>query len=734
MQDAHLLWKQQHPSASSTDTPTQKKALPVSEDYSISAIGQFVLIVAGGVCLAFAVCVRTCIVANRCASSATCARTEGQLCGFTNVATSLSLSKYAFSSNSTSTELDFVLRGPCSPGDRFQRSSITGKIECVPYFPFPSAYNTEIIDEQASTPHERACGKWISSGGNDAMFVSSVTHRSAVDHSAWLAALESAEDRATASSRTASGAMAKFRAECERTVVAGPHAIHSAVMLAYKMLTDEVERAADREGFLRASGFLSAHSCDSSVTIGTFLGSDGNFHTDITDGHQFTEGVLGEALRLVGEPESVQADAEEASSAINALANSYSTPALSALDITTVLRGATGDDGISYTSNAHSTNLLDSMAVYHNTDGPDKVVSYMRGIAAYCVHSLRANVQTLTGPVHRELHSIREAKTQATALGRLEISSDEVVLGNETVRNASTVTLSQLASSTGSASVDCLDFMRAIFPDHVSAARFEATMTDNLYQRLRTFVDDLRVGLSLAVQETPLKEVLSNPSQVATDVSEATIRIAGAPRGSWAGIARALPEAKIDGSTGVFVMALLQAREQFADRVSGLVFGRASACDHTPLSSSTTLNAYMIPSVKCTVLFLGMAKRPWMDGHYDDESLAARGVMVIAHELAHLTLNAKYNSPAYENLLSRYVPSTHTEAIADVGAALGTLRVGLVERDRLLTHWCQLCCARVPLGWTESRTASHPENNKRCDYLHDTIVEHVPTTRNMSVS
>eukprot|EP00966_Prymnesium_polylepis_P135437 3130580-Prymnesium_polylepis.1 len=171
-------------------------------------------------------------------------------------------------------------------------------------------------------------------------------------------------------------------------------------------------------------------------------------------------------------------------------------------------------------------------------------------------------------------------------------------------------------------------------------------------------------------------------------------------------------------------MALMQAREQFKDRVVGLVFNNANPCDHPPFYASTSLNTYMLPSLKCTVLFLGQAKRPWLDSQYDDESLASRGVMVISHELAHLTMNTAYVSPAYETLLRRYVVSTYGEAIADVGAALGTLRAGLVSRDRLLTHWCQVWCARVPLGWTESQSASHPENNGRCDYLHDTVVEH----------
>jgi len=133
----------------------------------------------------------------------------------------------------------------------------------------------------------------------------------------------------------------------------------------------------------------------------------------------------------------------------------------------------------------------------------------------------------------------------------------------------------------------------------------------------------------------------------------------------------------------------------------------------------------MIPSLRCSVLFLGMAHRPWLDAQYDDTSLLSRGMMVVAHELAHLTLNTQYLTGPYQELLKRYRESTYSEAIADVGAALGIISMD-VDRDTLLMNWCQLWCARVPFGWSASPYASHPENNERCNFLHETIMEHVP--------
>eukprot|EP00966_Prymnesium_polylepis_P094339 2183651-Prymnesium_polylepis.1 len=46
----------------------------------------------------------------------------------------------------------------------------------------------------------------------------------------------------------------------------------------------------------------------------------------------------------------------------------------------------------------------------------------------------------------------------------------------------------------------------------------------------------------------------------------------------------------------------------------------------------------------------------------------------------------------------------------------------------MLLHWCALWCARVPAGWMESQSASHTENNGRCDYLYHTVRDHVRTT------
>jgi hypothetical protein len=547
------------------------------------------------------------------------------------------------------------------------------------------------------------------------------------DHSYWLQALQNAENASTHSPRTAKDAMTKFRAECRRTVDSGTSAIRTASVLAYQHLASQVENVVTREDVLRATGLLSSYHCDNSVSIGTYLSTAGTFVIDVYDGVTFSSGVLASALQIVGEPTSMQVEAEAAMREIASLAQSYTTPAINSTDMLHLLGGATGMQNVGYSVNAlYYTNILDSVLYYHQYFPVQNVRSYMRGVAAYCAYSLRSQVESVGGLTNQQLNTIKSAKAKADAVGRLHVETEELTVDNATVVNASTITLSQLGgSATGNSDADCLNFMRTMFPDHVDEARFHATVDDGLYQRMQTLLLQIRIGVAAAVTASPVQEVLYDPQLVANDVAVAGIRIAGAPRGSWAGIARAVPDPQITSTDGVFTMALKQSRSLFLDRIVGLSLQAADPCDHPPFSSATTLNAYMIPSLKCSVLFLGMAHRPWLDSQYDDESLMSRGMMVIAHELAHLTLNTAYNTAQYEQLLRHYRSSTYSEAIADVVAAIGIVNTGAASRDRLLTHWCQIWCARTPLGWAYSSSASHPENNERCDFLDATITEHV---------
>ena len=703
----------------------QSLLLEPAQPYYSSATHQLILILCGGIACSVFCGVVTCNAATSCEFEGKCTPTQSSFCGFTNdVVASVDV---VYNVDISSVAHTWFLQGVCSPGDRWQYSTLTKRMECVPYYPFPNAINTDIMDSSASTPHQQACGKWLDAGGISSLS-GTVVYRSMEDHSHWLQALHNAENSSTQSPRTAKDAMTKFRAECRRTVDIGTSAIRASSALAYQSLASQVENVVTREDVLRASGLLASYHCDNSVSIGTYLSSSGSFVLDVYDGVAFSSGVLASALQIVGEPSSMQVEAEAATREVTSLVQSLSTPAINATDMLHLLGGATGMQSVGYSLNStyYYTNTLDSLLYYHEYAPVENVRSYLRGVAAYCSYSLMSQVDVVGGLANGQLNSIKARRARADAVGRLHVETDELTVDNATVINASTITLSQLGgSATGNGDADCLNFMRTMFPDHVDEARFHATIDDGLYQRMRPLLAKIRNGVAAAVVASPIMEVLTDPQLVADDVKGAGIRIAGAPRGSWGGIARAVPDPQIASTDGLFTMALKQSRALFLDRIVGLSLQRADPCDHPPLYSATTINAYMIPSLKCSVLFLGMAHRPWLDSQYDDESLMSRGLLIIAHELAHLTLNTPYKTPQYQNLLRHYRASTHGEAIADVVAAMGIVNIEAASRDRVLSHHCQLWCARTPLGWTYNPSASHPENNERCDFLDITIREHV---------
>lgn len=687
---------------------------PSETRYRLTATTNLVVALSFGLVCAVGVGARACAVREQCASEQTCTVASHGLCSFTNAATLASTAVY--NANGTANALGSTLRSVCSPGDRLQRSTITEAVECVPFYPYPSSLNVEIMNPAATKPHARACGKWIDSGS---VLGTKVVKRSTQDHGNWLDVLQSAEDTATRSPRNAKDAMSKFRAECMRTTHQGPAAVQTALVMAYKYLTAQLGDVVDERSFLRASGVLAGHFCDSSVRVGTGFTTSG-FHVAVGEGWTFGHGVLSQALQIVSEDSDVQVEAERANGMVNSHA-ARGTATLDAAQIAEVLVGAMGDTGKSAAlAGADATTKIGATLQAYR-DEPSKMVSYLKGAAAYCSFAVQSNIESAGGSLATELSRIKSARVHAEALTRLSTSSlENIDVTTETSFDASSATLSQVSTpTTGDSATDCLQFMRALFPSDVDAARFDATLDRRLYDRLEPLVAQIREGVATAMQASPLKEALLYPARVAADVRAAGVRIAGAPRGTWAGIGRAIPDAGIDSSDGLFTQALKQSRAVFKDHLN-LAYNNVPACDHPPFWRSTTLNAYMLYTLKCTVLFQGLAHRPWLDSNYDDASLLSKGGMVIGHELSHLTLNVPF-TPEYDTLLKRYQPSTRVEAIADLGAVLGILSIPGMVKDDVLMNFCQAFCARVPFLWQEATDTTHPQNNQRCDFLVATV-------------
>mgnify|MGYP002009622156 CR=1 FL=1 len=723
----------------SDDAPA-RSAPDAAELNGLSALNAYVLLLAGGCVVAVACAIRTCAVKDACVGQSTCIALEDSVCGFRNRVTAATDTMYDYDV-SAKDALSSLLRDVCAPGERMSLSVLTGKAECIPYFTFPSALNEEIMDPSADTPHMRACGKWIEAGG----VVLDVEQRAWEDNHKWKEALEKIEEYATASSRSASNAMSKFRAECERTVHAGVTAMRSAAMLAYQYLSKPIDDATDRAGLMRASGHLMGHFCASSVYLGSSLNAQGTFQIGLGEGWMFSSGTMAHALHLVDESVQMQDEAEVASYSIRDAVGSPGGMSALESDIVELLIGATGG----YEMGPHVPDPLPQLFILGELarlfdDNPDHARSYLRGVAAFCSFALISNADSTLdfaraqSLLNEENAAIRRERPAAVALGRLSTPLDEDALDdvNGTAFNASTITFSHLATSAGHGSNaginnknGCLQFMRRIFPDSVDQARFDATISQELYERLGKLYLNVQHSVARMATWSPFSNVLSDPYRVASGIKDATMRIAGAPRGasSWAGIARPLPEAAIASSDGVFVQALKQANAVAKDRMIELSVKRGDPCDHPPFYEATTTNAYMMYNLGCSVILLGMAHRPWMDAQFNDASLLSRGLAVAAHELSHITLRTgvDWDPNQLNDLLRSYRAQTYTEAIADVMGVFALVDTGLVSRDEVVMQWCQSWCARLPFGYAPNPRAIHPYSNERCDALHDTVMRYL---------
>ena len=100
---------------------------------------------------------------------------------------------------------------------------------------------------------------------------------------------------------------------------------------------------------------------------------------------------------------------------------------------------------------------------------------------------------------------------------------------------------------------------------------------------------------------------------------------------------------------------------------------------------------------------------------FDDESLVSRFGYIVAHEMAHTSLNTGITPGTANGLLRRYSASTTAEATADVLALMAVVRTGKANASAACRHLSQLWCARVPPFYYETPSSTHPRANVRGD-------------------
>jgi hypothetical protein len=265
------------------------------------------------------------------------------------------------------------------------------------------------------------------------------------------------------------------------------------------------------------------------------------------------------------------------------------------------------------------------------------------------------------------------------------------------------------------------------FPDAFDHVAFDTLVTPTLYNRLETMTATIK-DAAVAVLQEPLIGSLyatsSGRSAALAQLQDTPLRIAGAPRTTWAGVDTPFVRPVLTSDDGAILILMKQARAVYFDRLSRAVH-QTSVCQHPPIFDALERNAYLLLSTtfSCAMLLPGLLVPPFADERYDDASLYSRVGYVVAHEFLHVTaFTSRWNTAYSDYLLWRYQPQTHVEAIADAGALATLMKIGKTSNATLCAHVSQLWCARVG---TQARVAgSHPLSNERGDYACEFLRNH----------
>jgi len=659
-------------------------------------------------------------------------------------------------------------RGVCAPGMRQNVDSSSGDVECVRKRSYPNALLDEIGDATGASDHRRWCGGWIDAGSSS----------SGVDLK-WAffdqAAVEAdVEVLAKGSGRLGMNDVSKFRTACRSMVTSNSEA--AAGKLAFDYLDAQLPPVATLDDALRAVGVLSSHFCDAPATLGLTYDGEG-FLVNLTAGAQLSAETLRSALYGVGEDHSTRQHAAEYAATMQAIDGMEPIVGTMAQAIVrgshegTWLNGYVGPQMqiLFDVENPTLARFVMAFAQHHHSSASVAVVrarAYLRGVAAYCSYAARSVVTGEFGATGAALleataHGIRANRPPAAALGRLrgggggggggdgvagvEFDQFAQTADARTMLDASRVTLSSLTRGAsplihgGDARSACLRAARVAFPDDFDKLAFDQLVTARLYDRLDALSMDLKASAEDALQDTRLVGSLfssdANRDFTVELLRSTRLRVAGAPRGTWAGVQHDFERPSLTSTDGALLILLKQARAVFLDRMFKAA-KRLSVCSHPPLYDALRRNAYLLVSSNfaCAVLLPGLLVPPFADERYDDASLAARVGFVIAHEFMHVTSNTGvWDASRAGQLLQDYEPGTELEAIADVGGLVAVMRLGVVDAPTLCAHVSQLWCGRR--AWTLLTTTpfaaaqqqSHPRTNDRGDAACEFLRRHFPT-------
>ena len=651
--------------------------------------------------------------------------------------------------------LQSMARGLCAPGLRQSVDPLDGSLQCVRKRSYPDALLAEIGVPNASSDHRRWCGDWI-----DARQITLGEEKWAFFDEIDVA--DDVEDvvLAKGSGRLAVSDVTKFRAAC-RSMVAS-NAAGPAGQVAFEHLDALVGTAMpldSLDGALAAAGVLAGHYCDAPAALGLDWGANGrSFAVRVSPGTEVAADALHEALYSVGVPRATRAAAAayaEAMASIpaadaaaepiaQATATAVATGSYAGTWLEVSVAGAATPYSLKWdASNVPLARFVGAFA-HPAADGGGgaNAHAYLRGLAAYCAFAARSVVADEVGNRRARAQSLatRQARPAAAALGRLRTDPADRFVGprnGSDVHAATTITWTSLAASSlvtatrRNARSVCLTAARAAFPDAFDRLAFDALVTPRMHDRVAKMVPVVRAAAAEALTTPPMDVVYPTPALLAQAralLESAHVRIAGAPRGAFGGVAEDFVRPDIASGDGALLILLKQARAVHLDRMRRAL-RQEPLCQHPPLFDALERNAYMLlwNGEACVMLLPALMVPPFADERYSDASLYSRLGFVLAHEFMHVTAANvnRWDSAATSAMLHRYEQDKHVEAIADVGAVATVARLDLTSEEELCGHVSQLWCARK--GWVDggatASSSTHPDGNARgdaaCAFLRD---------------
>jgi hypothetical protein len=675
-----------------------------------------------------------CNAQYQCLKDGTCRDFNDGSCSFSNV---VSPAGYrVFNLSSTDDVLAVLTRGVCAAGERATVDT-NGLDVCARAPAFPNAFNSEAADPSASTDHERACGKWIGSGG-----IQTQTNYFSFYDQDVIATQITNDIRDEFDPNIVRDDVDRFRGACARMLA--NDAVPPAAVNAFEHLKTEIGVTDSTIALLRGVGKLASHYCDAPALLGVSFGSDGRFYTTAVDGLVLDSEAASEALYAMDESSTTRELAREFILEMESAPSSLAVePTQSELNevLKGSIRGSWLDDALeiqsSFTILTDGSGLTAvSKFLYASKETSQRHArAYLLAVASQCAFAIRSTVtgefgassavQSATVARKRGLH-------QPASLGRLRFDERSFErfspVNSSTILDASTITWSRLAStglasSTSDPQQTCWEATLRAFPDQLDEKVLKKLTSDRLLNDvLPLLVANLKEAVAISLQNGRMSTLVSDPverANLASNARSVQFKIAGAPRGSQFGRDGEFERPDLSSSDGALLMLLKQARAVFLDRVA-LAIENEDICEHPPLFPSLARNAYLLTLAPCATLLPGILVPPFASDRYDDASLYGRIGFVIAHEVAHVASKLDlWDETERGRLLVNYTRSTHAEAAADLSAADAVLSTGKTDVETLCGDVSQLWCGREP-DWMytiglEQPALSHPPANIRGD-------------------